>query len=104
MAITVPKHVLKNIHADNVNKENKKPNGIAKNTKKATPPPPPAPPKVKGISVPRKPATIEVAFQQFNVDDLNAQIETMKANFPNNHLVWLKGVSFAVGRLSIMSR
>lgn len=97
--IPVPKHVLKKIqNTDSINKENNKPNGNAKGIKKTTKVSQvvssPVVPKVKGISVPRKPNTIEAAFENFNIDELNAQIETMKANFPNNHLVWLKGVSY----------
>lgn len=99
VSITVPKYAIKNMHSDNNNKENKKANGNAKIIKKVakvSQPLPPAPPKVKGISVLRKPSSIEAAFENFNIDELNAEIETLKANFPNNHLVWLKGVSFLV--------
>ncbi|KAJ6648346.1 Transmembrane protein [Pseudolycoriella hygida] len=85
------KYALKNIKE---NKENKKPNGVVKNQKdaKVAQHAASAPPKVKGISVPRKPNTIEAAFEQFNVNRLNAEIEALKVNFPNNHLVWLKGL------------
>lgn len=96
--VTVPKYVLKNIQSDHLNKENKKPNGIKK-IAKVSQSPPPAPPKVKGISIPRKPTSIEAAFEQFNVDQLNSEIELMKSNFPSNHLVWLKGVSFVTAIL-----
>lgn len=98
MSIAVPKYALKNIHADSGNKENNKANGTAKQSNKkvtkVSQPAPPAPPKVKGISVPRKPASIESAFENFNIDELINEIEAIKANFPNNHLVWLKSVSF----------
>lgn len=94
MSIPVPKYVLKNIQNNvSTNKENSKPNGTAKGIKKTTKISQPVVPKVKGPSVPQKPASIEVAFSQFNIDELHAQIETMKANFPNNDLVWLKNVS-----------
>lgn len=91
---TVPKYALKNIRTENVNKENKKPNGLAKSVKKVEKTVQPTPqPKVKGVSIPRKPQNIEAAFEQFNSDDLYAEIEAMKENYPKNHLVWLKGVS-----------
>lgn len=99
VSITVPKYAIKNMQNTDNNKENKKANGTVKSIKKVakvSQPLPPAPPKVKGISVPRKPASIEAAFENFNIDELNGEIETLKANFPNNHLVWLKGVSFLV--------
>lgn len=94
----MPKHVLKRLHnTESINKENNKPNGTAKGIKKATNVSqvvvPPVAPKVKGISIPRKPNSIEAAFENFNIDELNKHIETMKTNFPNNHLVWLKSVS-----------
>lgn len=95
VSIAVPKYALKNIRTDNVNKENKKPiNGTVKSVKKVEKVTP-QPPKMKGVSVPRKPANIEAAFEQFNTADLEADIEVMKANFPNNHLVWLKSVSLS---------
>ncbi|KAG4074769.1 hypothetical protein HA402_006408 [Bradysia odoriphaga] len=89
----LPKYALKNIRIDNVNKENKKPNnGTVKSVKKVEKVTQPPPAKVKGVSVPRKPVNIEAAFEQFNTADLDADIEVMKANFPSNHLVWLKGL------------
>lgn len=93
----MPSHQLKNIYkTDGINKENKKPNGNVQGNKKVlktSKPIQPAPAKVKGVSVPRKPNNIEAALEQLDTDELNEQIERMKINFPDSHLVWLKGVS-----------